>query len=143
MLTQFFALNRRDPHARNFLYREIPEHYWWDSKVKEWKRRLSSIKVIGRIYTVSPSEGENFYLRVLLSHVKGPTSWEDLLTNNGTPFNTFKKAAEDRGFLETDRSIRDCLVDATCVRIPYAIRMLFVTILLFCEPTNVRSLNLE
>ncbi|KAK2436868.1 ATP-dependent DNA helicase pif1 [Trifolium repens] len=140
MLTQFFALNRRDPHARNYLYREIPEHYWWDSKVKEWKNRLSSIKVIGRIYIVSPSEGEKFYLRVLLSHVKGPTSWEDLLTNNDTPFNTFKKAAEDRGFLETGRSIRDCLVDATCVRLPYAIRMLFVTILILCEPSNVRSL---
>jgi hypothetical protein len=121
MLTQFFALNRRDPHARNCLYKEITEHYWWDSKVKEWKNRLSSIKVIGR--------GEKFYLRVLLSHVRGPTSWEDLLTNNGTPFNTFKKAAEDRGILETDRSIRDGLVEATCVRLPYAIRMLFVTIL--------------
>ncbi|GAU49645.1 hypothetical protein TSUD_407820 [Trifolium subterraneum] len=122
MLTQFFALNRRDPHSRNYLYREIPEHYWWNNKDKEWNRRLSSRKVIGRIYTVSPSEGEKFYLRVLLSHVKGPTSWEDLLTNNGTPFNTFKKPAEDRGYLEMDSSIRDCLVNASCVRLPYAIR---------------------
>ncbi|GAU51549.1 hypothetical protein TSUD_414120 [Trifolium subterraneum] len=140
MLTQFFALNRRDPHSRNYLYREIPEHYWWNNKDKEWNRRLSSRKVIGRIYIVSPSEGEKFYLRVLLSHVKGPTSWEDLLTNNGTPFNTFKKAAEDRGYLEMDSSIRDCLVNASCVRLPYAIRRLFATILIFCEPTDVRSL---
>ncbi|KAI5390621.1 hypothetical protein KIW84_075788 [Lathyrus oleraceus] len=42
-----------------------------------------------------------------------PTSWEYLLTNNGMTFSTFKKSAEDRGFLETDHSIRDCLVQAT------------------------------
>jgi hypothetical protein len=42
MLTQFFALNRRDPHSRKYLYREIPKHYWWNDKVKEWNRRVSS-----------------------------------------------------------------------------------------------------
>ncbi|KAI5438474.1 hypothetical protein KIW84_024275 [Lathyrus oleraceus] len=42
-----------------------------------------------------------------------PTSWEYLLTNDGMTFNTFKKSAEDRGFLETDHSIHDCLVEAT------------------------------
>ncbi|KAI5399296.1 hypothetical protein KIW84_064602 [Lathyrus oleraceus] len=89
---------------------------------------------------VSPSEGDKFYLRLLLSHVIGPTSWEYLLTNNGMTFSTFKRSAEDRGFLETDHSIRDCLVEATSLRMPYALRRLFVTILIFCEPTDVRGL---
>ncbi|KAI5419734.1 hypothetical protein KIW84_043772 [Lathyrus oleraceus] len=97
MLTQFFALNLRDPQARKYLYRKIPEHYC-------------------------------------------PTSWEYLLTNNGITFSTFKKSAEDRGFLETDHSIRGCLVEATSLRMPYALRRLFVTILIFCEPTDVRGL---
>ncbi|KAI5419899.1 hypothetical protein KIW84_043886 [Lathyrus oleraceus] len=79
MLTQFFALNLRDPQARNYMYREIPEHYC-------------------------------------------PTSWEYLLTINGMTFSTFKKLAEDRGFLETDHSIRDCLVEATSLRMPYALQ---------------------
>ncbi|XP_058746222.1 uncharacterized protein LOC131619101 [Vicia villosa] len=140
MLTQFFALNQRDPEARSYLYREIPEHYCWNSRGKEWHRRRSTRKVIGRIYTVSPSEGDKFYLRLLLSHVRCPTSWEYLLTNNGIPFNTFKKSAEDRGLLETDHSIRDCLVEVASLRMPYALRRLFVTILIFCEPTDVRSL---
>ncbi|KAI5412984.1 hypothetical protein KIW84_057560 [Lathyrus oleraceus] len=52
---------------------------------------------------------------------EGPTSWEYLLTNNGMTFSTFKKSAEDRGFLETDHSIRDCLVEATSLRMPYAL----------------------
>jgi hypothetical protein len=140
MLTQFFALNLRDPQARKYLYREIPEHYCWNKRDMEWHRRRSTRKVIGRIYTVSPSEGDKFYLRLLLSHVIGPTSWEYLLTNNGMTFSTFKKSAEDRGFLETDHSIRDCLVEATSLRMPYALRRLFVTILIFCEPTDVRGL---
>ncbi|XP_050896186.1 uncharacterized protein LOC127102912 [Lathyrus oleraceus] len=140
MLTQFFALNLRDPQARKYLYREIPEHYCWNKRDMEWHRRRSTRKVIGRIYTVSPSEGDKFYLRLLLSHVTGSTSWEYLLTNNGMTFSTFKKSAEDRGFLETDHSIRDCLVEATSLRMPYALRRLFVTILIFCEPTDVRAL---
>ena len=90
MLTQFFALNCRDPEARRFLYRELPEHYTWHGRDKEWYPRRSSKKVIGRMYTVSPSEGEKFYLRVLLSHLRGPTGWEYLLTVNGTSFPIFK-----------------------------------------------------
>ncbi|KAI5402370.1 hypothetical protein KIW84_050113 [Lathyrus oleraceus] len=140
MLTQFFALNLQDPQARKYLYREIPEHYCWNKWDMEWHRRRSTRKVIGRIYTVSPSEGDKFYLQLLLSHVIGPTSWEYLLTNNGMTFSTFKKSAEDRGFLETDHSIRDCLVETTSIRMPYALRRLFVTILIFCEPTDVRGL---
>ncbi|KAI5396483.1 hypothetical protein KIW84_062627 [Lathyrus oleraceus] len=101
MLTQFSALNLRDPQERKYLYREIPEHYCWNKRVMEWHRRRSTRKVIGRIYTVSPAEGDKFYLRLLLSHVTCPTSWEYLITNNGMTFSTFKKSAEDRGFLET------------------------------------------
>ncbi|KAI5402735.1 hypothetical protein KIW84_050366 [Lathyrus oleraceus] len=140
MLTQFFALNLRDPHARKYMYREIPEHYCWNKRDMEWHHRRSTRKVIGRIYTVSPSEGDKFYLRLLLSHVTGPTIWEYLLTNNGMTFSIFKKSAEDRGFLETDHSIRDCLVEVTSLRMPYSLRRLFVTILIFCEPTDVRGL---
>ncbi|XP_050919085.1 uncharacterized protein LOC127136587 [Lathyrus oleraceus] len=89
MLTEFFALNQMDPHARNYL---------------------------------------------------GPTSWKCLLTHNGACFFTFKKAAEDWGLLESDNSIRECMLEASNMRMPYALRRLFVTILIFCEPTDVRGL---
>jgi len=121
------------------LYKDIPEHYTWNNQTKKWNKRKSKQKVIGRIYTVSPAEGEKFYLRVLLSHLKRPTSWKCLITNNGTLFNTFRKAAEDRGFLETDNSIRECLVDASNLKMSYVLRRLFVIILVFGEPTDVRS----
>ncbi|KAI5406569.1 uncharacterized protein LOC127079922 [Lathyrus oleraceus] len=116
MLTQFFALNLRDPQARKYMYREIPEHYCWNKPDMEWHHRWSTRKIIGRIYT------------------------EYLLTNNGTTFNTFKKSAEDRGFLEIDHNIRDCLVEVTSLRMPYALRRLFVEILIFCELIDVIGL---
>nr|KYP37244.1 putative ATP-dependent helicase YHR031C family [Cajanus cajan] len=36
--------------------------------------------------------------------------------------------------------LKECLVEASSLRMPYALRSLFVTILIFCEPTNVRQL---
>ncbi|XP_057740018.1 uncharacterized protein LOC130957156 [Arachis stenosperma] len=84
ILTEFFALNREeDQQSRHLLYRKIPEYYTWHNKKKEWRRRKTQRRSIGRIYTVSPSEGEKFYLRILLSNVRGPISWDDLLIVNG------------------------------------------------------------
>ena len=105
MLTEFFTMNTIDADARQYLYREFLEHYCWNRNSKSWRRRISHKKVIGRIYTVSPSEGERFYLRVILNHVKGPTEFQDLLTVNEITYPTFKQAAKQRGLLENDNSI--------------------------------------
>ncbi|XP_029152438.1 uncharacterized protein [Arachis hypogaea] len=141
MLTKFFALNREeDQQSRHLLYREIPEYYTWHNMEKEWRRRKTQRRSIGRIYTISPSEGEKFYLRILLSNVRGPISWDDLLTVNGVQYSSFKQSAQHRGLLESDSSIRECLVEASVLRLPCALRRLFATILIFCEPTDVRSL---
>ena len=104
MLTEFFYMNMIDHDARNYLHRELPEHYCWDYKNKTWTRRRSQ-KVVGRIYTVSPFDGEKFNLRVLLNHVKGPTGFDDLLTANGITYPTLKLAAEQRDLLQNDNSI--------------------------------------
>jgi len=64
MLTQFLALNQRDPQSRTFLYREIIEYYCWNNRHKEWYPRRSNKKFISRIYTVSPSEGDKFLLKM-------------------------------------------------------------------------------
>ncbi|ONI14293.1 hypothetical protein PRUPE_4G273400 [Prunus persica] len=97
-------------------------------------------RVIGRIYTVSPTEGEKFYLRILLNHVRGATSFLNLMTIGGVLQPTFKEAAEQQGLLEEDDSIRQCLLEAFTIRMPSALRRLFVTILVYCEPVGVRTL---
>ena len=71
-------MNMIDHDARNYLYREFPEHYYWDYKSKTWTRRRSYKKVVGGVYTVSPFDGKKFNLHVLLNHVKGPTGFNDL-----------------------------------------------------------------
>ncbi|XP_050277829.1 uncharacterized protein LOC126719302 [Quercus robur] len=137
---KFFYMNTIDHDARNYLYREFPEHYCWDHKNKTWTQRRSHKKVVGRVYTVSPFDGEKFNLRVLLNHVKGPTGFDDLLTVNGITYPTFKQAAEHRGLLENDNSIRQCLLEARDIRMPSALRRLFAKILIFCLLIGVREL---
>ncbi|XP_028551783.1 uncharacterized protein LOC114579918 [Dendrobium catenatum] len=142
MLTEFFNLNEIDSEARKYLYREIPEKYVWDKTKKSWKRR-QKYEQIGRINTTNPTDGERYYLRILLNHVYGPTSFSDLLHVNGIHCSTFKEAAEKHGLLEMDNYITECLNDASVYQMPYAFRQLFVVILIYCEPTNVRQLWID
>ncbi|KAG5596918.1 hypothetical protein H5410_038150 [Solanum commersonii] len=90
--------------------------------------------------TANPREGERYYERLLLNHVRGPTSFEDLLTVNGLHCHTFKEAAKERGLLESDDSISECLREAIIFKMHVALRSLFETILVHCNPTYVRRL---
>jgi hypothetical protein len=140
MLTEYFRMNAVDIYARNFLYKEFPEYFVWDSSCKSWRRRKQKRIQIGRLVSAQPAEGERFYLRILLNHVRGATSFEDLRTVEGVIFSSFREAAEKRGLIEADGSISDCLSEAATFRMPSALRRLFATILVFCEVTNVREL---
>nr|XP_051197220.1 uncharacterized protein LOC127310601 [Lolium perenne] len=141
MLTEFFKTNLVDPYARNFLYKEFPEFYRWIKGKKKWQRRkLRGRGQIGRIVYAHPAEGERYFLRVLMNHVKGATSFEDLKSVNGRRCSNFRESCERRGLIETDKSLDDCLTKAATFQIPYALRRLFATILVFCEVTQIRSL---
>ena len=77
-----------------------------------WMLRLKGYS-IGRIYFASPNSGERFYLRLLLTVVKGPTSFENLRTVSGVVYDTFKSACVARGLLEDDEEWIQCLREAT------------------------------
>ncbi|KAH0633092.1 hypothetical protein KY284_035878 [Solanum tuberosum] len=51
-----------------------------------------------------------------------------------------KEAAKERGLLESDDSISECLREAVNFKMHVALRMLFATILVHCNPTDVRRL---
>ena len=78
-------------------------------------------------------------MRVLLSHVRGSTTYEDLRTVAGITYSTFREACEKRGLIDTDRSLDDCLSESATFQMPPALRRLFATILVFCEATNIRG----
>ena len=90
--------------------------------------------------SANPAEGERYYLRVLLNHVVGATSFECLRTVDGKILPTFHEAVERRGLIEEDNTLNESLAEATRWMMPYALRRLFATILVFCEPSDVFGL---
>jgi hypothetical protein len=42
------------------------------------------------------------------------------------------------GFVATDKSLDDCLIDCAMVRFPCSLRRLFATIMVFCECADIR-----
>ncbi|KAJ9539421.1 hypothetical protein OSB04_032154 [Centaurea solstitialis] len=79
-------------------------------------RRRGTMK--GRLVYVNPTEGEQFYLRLLLSHITGPTSFEDICIVNGLLHPTFRKAALERGLIEDDNNLSQYLVEASVFQFP-------------------------
>ena len=141
MLTAYFEANNLHEKARGILYRDFLEYYTWQRRGKFWQeRKRAAVFQVGRIISAHPAEGERYYLRVLLNHVTGATSYEDLRTVDGQLMPTFREAAEKRGLIEADNTLDDCMTEAELFRMPSSLQRLFATILVFCEPSNVRSL---
>ncbi len=88
------------------------------------------------MYFVGPSGGERFYLRMLLTVVKGPTSFEDLHTYDGVVHQNFKLACIARGLLDSDEQWDHSLTEAELWQGGSQLRQLFVCILLHCYPTD-------
>ncbi|XP_071928922.1 uncharacterized protein [Coffea arabica] len=144
MLTEFFSMNCYDEYAKhlNCLYIEFPEYFTWNAQSKYWSRRKRG-EVIGRILTARPTEGERYYLRMLLMHVRKPTSFQDLKVVNGYVCQTFKEAANLLGLLHSDNAAELCLQEASAYQMPSSLRQLFASILAYCTPTNPRELWLK
>ena len=92
------------------------------------------------MYYAHPTSGERFYLRLLLTCVRGATSFEDLYTFEGVHHPSFREACIARGLLEDDREWHQCLDEARHMQIGAQLRHLFVTILRDCTPANPREL---
>ncbi|XP_062208999.1 uncharacterized protein LOC133910713 [Phragmites australis] len=142
MLTEYFEANRVHEHARGILYRDFPEWYTWQKGKNKnfWQRRRREGGQVGRIVSAHPAEGERYYLRVLLNHVTGATSFANLRMVDGEILPTFREAAERRGLIEADNTLDECLTEAELFHMPPSLRRLFATILVFCEPCDVRGL---
>ncbi|XP_075075875.1 uncharacterized protein LOC107797163 isoform X1 [Nicotiana tabacum] len=141
MLTEFFTMNSENEDAMNLnlLYREFPEHFVWSTTYKMWSRRQQGF-AIGRVLTCHPTEGERYFLRLLLMNVRGPKSYKNLRTVNGVTCNTFREAAEKRGLLLCVNNLIECMSEAVSYQMPHSLRHLFVVLLVYCNPVNPREL---
>ncbi|KAH9558543.1 hypothetical protein CY35_06G014300 [Sphagnum magellanicum] len=93
-LTAWFAFNKTTREhfnpsaplrlALNTLYHDFPRITTWKKKEKQWalRTRTPGLLLVGHMYFVQPSEGERYFLRLLLHHMPGATSFEDLACTN-------------------------------------------------------------
>lgn len=140
-LTAFFASNKDDSpikeEARQHTYQDFPqyftlhknkEHKWWQKRIQQ--------PALGRMVYVTPTAGERFYLRILLTVARGPQSFEDLrrYSRDCPPCDTFYEACVRRGLLENDGEWEECLREACDIRSGFSLRQLFSTLLLFSDP---------
>ncbi|XP_055920291.1 uncharacterized protein LOC129951943 [Eupeodes corollae] len=137
-LTNFFAICQSDPFARTLLYSEMPRYYTWNATSKKIQRRKQgdAVPALGCIYTVHPKNDECFYLRLLLVHVRGPTSFESLRTVNGIVCPTFRAACQELNLLENDTHWDTTIAEAIISASPSQIRTLFAIIISTCFPSN-------
>ncbi|KAL8558676.1 hypothetical protein ACOMHN_037769 [Nucella lapillus] len=110
-LTAFFQLCNEDPSAIELKYPEVTEQYTWQLTRKQWQKRKRG-KAIGRMYTISPRQGECYFLRLLLNVVKGPKSYDNLKTVNGEVCATFREACQKQGLLEDDHHLQLAMEEA-------------------------------
>ena len=123
----------------NLLYREFPEYFVWSKTDKMWTIRKRG-NAIGCVVTCHPTEGERYYLRLLLINIRGPKSYQDLLTVNVKLCTTFRQAAEKRGLLLSDNNLIECMSEAIDYQMPASLRHLFVMLLIYCSPSNPKEL---
>ena len=121
-LTEFFALCWVDGFARTLLYADVPKYYTWNNK--SWNRRkqgtdvagfpgVKEAHILGRVYTINPRQGECFYLRLLLHHIRGPQSFAELKTVKGDLCSSYREACFKLGLLEDDNQYHLAMQEAS------------------------------
>jgi hypothetical protein len=126
-LTAFFKYIQDHPDEPKALYKDFPKKHVFDKKTKAWRQRKTNAEVIGRVYHCNPSQGERFYLRLLLTSVPGPESFESLYWYEGVRYPTYFAACIARGLAENDREWVECFEEAKVFTSGYGLRTLFVT----------------
>ncbi|XP_039605701.1 uncharacterized protein LOC120526605 [Polypterus senegalus] len=144
-MTVWFKLNQQKHEAKTILYSDIPLHYVVDSENCTWKLcQRGAEKVIGRMYSVNfTSDTERYCLRLLLLHVPGAVSFEDLRTVHGNVYPTFREAAKAKGLINDDEVWDNTVEDAVQFTIPKQLRGLFAYICVFASLQNMTDLFLK
>ncbi|CAL1353065.1 unnamed protein product [Linum trigynum] len=132
MLTQWFHLNRTDPVARSLLYSEIPNKFKWNEQDLVWSPRKKGF-AIGRLAYIGPGRDDTFYLRRLLTKVRGALSFIHLRTVNGVVCQTYKAACRRMNLLSDDKECSLVITEVSQWGMSSLLRSLFVSMLMFCE----------
>ena len=144
-LTAFFDLCRTNNFAKTLLYHEVPQYYTWEKYKFARRKRGQEVAgfpgirkdaALGRVYNVHPTQIECYYLRMLLFLVRWPTAFETLRTINGVICATYQGACKELGLLEGDEHWENTLSETVISESAAKLRLLFVVILIFCQPSD-------
>ncbi|KAI9108260.1 hypothetical protein K1719_020743 [Acacia pycnantha] len=117
------------PNQQHVIYSNHDDVVELLDKPRGWKRRKKGSSV-GRITHVSPSSGELYYLRLLLTKVRGSRSFDKIKTVDGFIHNTLKDACFARGLLDDDQEYISAIKEASVWESGHSLRKLFVSMLL-------------
>lgn len=158
-LTRWFELNRRREYRkfRKVHYFDIPKYFSWSKSTKQWTKRKKNVlnknqtrklskfdtenkiyeDIVVRTHTISPQDTERFYLRIVLQHRPGATSFTDLRKVNNVVYSSYRRVASKLGLLEDDEIWRSTIQEAITIQTnPFKLRRLFAHMLLHCEINN-------
>nr|XP_017237579.1 PREDICTED: uncharacterized protein LOC108210701 [Daucus carota subsp. sativus] len=138
-LQAWFQANREYPWARDLYYQEFPGSFVWDANSTRWTPRKQGF-VVGRMNSTYASSGDLFYLRMILTRVKGAMSFRDLRTVNGQVYKTFKDTCNALGLLENDMEWHEAIKENAHHATASQLRQLFVHIIVNCEVSNPAKL---
>ncbi|KAG5560902.1 hypothetical protein RHGRI_004059 [Rhododendron griersonianum] len=100
----------------------------------------SSVKLDQRVYN-SPSVDQVAGIWIEGNNANVPFEREIVIHEHfGVQYSSFKEASQKRGLLKSDDYISEYLHEAANFHMPNALRRLFATILIFCEPVDVMRL---
>ena len=150
-LMGFYELNqeliKKKEQDKFVTYVDCPKKFRWDTKDKDdkkWKARVRDVGTIGRVHSINPAAGDVFFLRILLhhDHCKGKTSFKEMMSINeeGKPRSSYQEVCRELGLLQDDSEWDAVLTEGAATKLCAALRDLFTTILLFCDPADQRDL---
>ncbi|KAG5604594.1 hypothetical protein H5410_026086 [Solanum commersonii] len=59
---------------------------------------------------------------------------------DGRCYTTFREAAKKRGLLHSDNNLIECMSEAVSYQMPYSLRKLFATLLVYCNPGKPKNI---
>jgi hypothetical protein len=129
MFTAWLQANQKYEAAKQLTYAQFVTKFVYNKKERVWTPRKRGF-TIGRLIWVPPTTGELFHLRLMLTVVKGPTTYDDIRKIGDVQFLTFREACFAMGFLDDDKEFIGAIREAFQWGSGYFLRRLFVVMLL-------------
>ena len=89
--------NQSFVESQSLTYKNLFSKFVYNKKQRCWQLSKKGY-TIGRLQWVPPTTGELFYLRMMLTVCRGPTSFEDIKAVAGVQYPTYREACFAIGF---------------------------------------------